>query len=424
MESHEECLARGLEFANEQFLGIDFTQYAEVRNQTMDWTTENCARLFHTPRVSEESAHKMAVTYWAKATYNTRQRVVKALKRVKKRVSLIRTWLIGGKQSHAVIKLEANSSSLDYTSRRLNMPFGFEAVCDLHHPCRLLYRNESISAPTMTDLAEAVTDAKRTAATFHDLDEIISVFTNINSCFIVFFFLLEFTAIMTYLAMSLHVKEASPQSSASKTSPRLKSFSKLEEDERYASGSLIIQLAVSLAQWKLYDFTNSGSRYLLPFGLLAISFSGVQLMNFHLLDTQVEHIRNVFRAISELVLIMGDRECDIPLLLLPGPETTADLNDRPDHRNKAAASDKPEVTSKVAARFISPTTTMHEDIQAELKTIRGQQDESWRSRFEADSDSDTDTDDDDDDDKVFVELGCSALPTVSEKNGGWTFVDS
>jgi hypothetical protein len=422
MESYEECLARGLTSASEQFFGIDFTQYPEVRYQTMNWTTENCDRLFHTPRVLNDSSGEATITYWTRATYTARQYATKALARLRRKTSLIRTWLAGGKQSHVVIENKAENSSLDDFPQRLEMPFGFEAVCHLPSPCKLAYRNSSVPTPATIDSGKITEEAKRTAATFSELDEIIGGYMSLNVLSLISFSLLEVMAILSYLIVSYHLsKQTSSWCAVPKASiPPLRSFSGLRGEESYTCGSLVIQIAVSLARFKLHSFTTSGSRFLLPFNLALFTISVIQLFTFFLVDIQVEHIRSLFGSSMELCLIMLGRDLDTPIRIVSSPEVTASSNDRPSPLGDGpTASDRSGATSKVAARFVSPATTIQEDIQAELKTIRARQGELRSSRFEIYSDSDSDTDD-----EIFVELGCSSLPTVVEKQGDWTFVDA
>jgi hypothetical protein len=420
MESYEECLARGLTSANNQFLGIDFTQYPEVRDETMNWATENCDRLFHAPRVLNDSPEEVKLTYWIKATYTTRQYARRAFTHFKRKASLIRMCLAGNKQIHVVTEGKAENSKSDHLTRHLYMPFGFEAFCHLSSPCKLVYRNSSVPTSTMVNLEELTTEAATEAATCSKLDELVGIYMRYNTFLIACFSLLEIMAGLAYMMTTRCLSNhGSPWSVASTTPSRpLKYLTHLRDGERYACGSLVIQFAVILAQLKLHSFISSGSHFLLLFSVAICGLSVMLNLGFLFPDDQIEEFKSMISASNELYLIMQGRESEIPICLVSSSGKTASANDHSPPRG-SSASDQLEVRSKVAARFVSPMTTIHEDIQAELKTMRAQQSEPWRSRFEVDSDSDEDTDD-----EIFVELGCSAIPTVVERQDDWTLVDT
>jgi hypothetical protein len=420
MESYEECLARGLTSANDQFLGIDFTQYPEVRDETMNWTTENCDRLFHAPRVLNDSPEEVTITYWIRATYTTRQYARRAFTHFKRKASLIRTWLAGNKQSHVLTERKAEDSNLGHLTRHLYMPFGFEAFCHLSSPCKLVYRNSSVPTSTMVNLEELTTEAATEVATCSKLDELVGIYMRYNTFLIACFSLLEIIAGLAYMMTTRCLSNhGSSWSVASITPSRpLKYLTHLRDGERYACGSLVIQFAVILAQLKLHSFISSGSRLLLPFSIAVFGLSVVLTLGFLIPDDQIEEFQSMINASNELYLIMQGRESEIPICLVSSSGMTASAKGHSSPRG-SSASNQLEVTSKVAARFVSPMTTIHEDIQAELKTMRAQQGEPWRSRFEIDLDSDEDTDD-----EIFVELGCSAIPTVVERQDDWTLVDT
>ena len=426
MESYEECLARGLTSANEQFLGIDFTRYPEVRIQTMDWATENCNRLFHAPRVVNSSPEEITITYWVKATYKARQLAMEALTRFRRKASFIRTWLAGDKQMQVAVESKAGSNSSYDSSQHFDMPFGFEALCHAPSPCKLVYRNVSSSNPAKMNPENTTAEAERTVATFSYLDKLARFYMIFNLASIASVSFVEMIAGLVYLVMACFVlMRPLPCFVASKASlGSLKSFSELGDDRSYVCVCLLIQGAVSMARLKLEGFLTSGSRFLLPFSLVSFVVAAIQLVNFFLVDAEVEYFESMVRSGIDLCLIMLGRDLDLHTRDVPSPDGIASNDNRSyPHGNASTVFNKPEATSKVAARFVSPMTTIHEDIQAELKAIRAQHGEPWRSRFEINSNSDSDSDSDTDD-EIFVELGWYSPSKVADRQGDWSFIDA
>jgi hypothetical protein len=65
METYEDCLVRGISEADVHYFGLGF-DYPDIRNQTVDWTTENCQRLHFTPQTSDKTPQQAVLTYWAR----------------------------------------------------------------------------------------------------------------------------------------------------------------------------------------------------------------------------------------------------------------------------------------------------------------------------------------------------------------------
>jgi hypothetical protein len=62
MEKHEDCLVRGMHHVDQELFGIGL-QYPDIRNQSIEWTTENCGRMHYALKVVMPLTQKDDLTY-------------------------------------------------------------------------------------------------------------------------------------------------------------------------------------------------------------------------------------------------------------------------------------------------------------------------------------------------------------------------
>ncbi|KAF1939679.1 hypothetical protein EJ02DRAFT_424588 [Clathrospora elynae] len=153
MESHEHCLVRGLQTADQRLFGLGF-QHPDICDQVVDWTMENCGRLQFTPQVIQPTPRHAVLTYWAKASYRSRQLAERAL---------------GFKKyTHNVHVLTGEELQQPLIDRRSStpVPFGFQMLCTQSQPCRLFYPKssndrsdkETVSGEALVKTARKVAD--------------------------------------------------------------------------------------------------------------------------------------------------------------------------------------------------------------------------------------------------------------------------
>ncbi|KAH7380381.1 hypothetical protein DE146DRAFT_793607 [Phaeosphaeria sp. MPI-PUGE-AT-0046c] len=147
IETYDECLVHGLKHANRQFRGLGF-QYPHVRDQTIEWTMENCGRLHHAPRTLQLNFEVKVLTQIVRAAYKTRriaemfaafaQEKVMALWADIPAKWSVKASMIGQEQPVAQ-KTPSFTSRTSSPPRRTSMPFGFRLLCEGASSCRLVY---------------------------------------------------------------------------------------------------------------------------------------------------------------------------------------------------------------------------------------------------------------------------------------------
>jgi hypothetical protein len=164
METHEDCLVRGLKEANYELYGLGF-QYPDMRTQVMDWTMENCGRLQYTPQVviQDPTPQQAVLTYWADASYRSRRMLEGALGAVQQQarrfLKLLSSAFTNRKPSPLTehVPVSANTSGTLPPSRALHkVPFGFALRCEPTESCRLVYPSGSSNRANKVSVSREV----------------------------------------------------------------------------------------------------------------------------------------------------------------------------------------------------------------------------------------------------------------------------
>ena len=421
METYEQCLARALYKADKVFLGIDFIQFPDVRNQTMEWATENCDRLLYTPQLHNPNPYKL----WATAN-NVRRAAGKAFELFKYKAVLLRRKFRG---TNPQLAAKPTVMQAEHTTKKHSevpeMPFGFSLDCKGPTHCCLAYSEPSpVSATDKKTAAGAVVKASKEvfkwSYSFERAFRIIGCMINLLS-------LLQ-PLLMNFLLLAVRLSRPRPQPQSQpvcKTSRLARAWSRfcntvthLQHEEKLALG-LIINTALYVLLHYQFDFiTSEFDRLLLPAGLGFCTFHIPQALAFLNPTPEAnETLRSFCRATHELYLIIRGAE----RLLEPTSKTQPSSA-----RSEATASPNTKPASKIAARFISPLTPISEDLVQERKAMHAEQGKQPRDDVEprygyaAETGSEYDSDVQH---ASYVDLTGGATPTVFEDEEDWSIVE-
>ena len=370
MESYENCLVRGLYKADAVFLGLDFTQYPDVRNQTVEWITNNCGRIMHTPQLFTPKASKV----WAQRVSRLRWLAEKAFELFRYKTALLWCgWTKANPRLTTKPRLAENpvvtkaTCKIARSSKILTeMPFGFTLDCG-GFLCRLVYAgpsNSTFDGQTFEQsLVKAHKDIKKWTWPFERV-------LYISSYMIALLSLLQSLLGIVFLLMFTH---SQPQSrSKLPLSKRItgiwlpicNSMAHLQGNEQLIIALIINTALYALLRWELVYMASEFAIPLLPVGTGLCAFHALEVLAFFdPVSTREESIRNFWRSIKEMYLITQGHNV---------PRKTLQKRPYSDHKStRVPADSKP--ASMVALRFISPLTSFSEDIQQERRAMYAEQ---------------------------------------------------
>ncbi|KAF2005556.1 hypothetical protein P154DRAFT_570852 [Amniculicola lignicola CBS 123094] len=154
-ETHEECLIRGVTFADVQYLSFDFTEHESIRNNTAKWVEDACASRHFQPQVVDPDTQQQRLTAWAHFCENL-EGVLTAVKQLTLSVrEKVARWF-GVEVNKVSVKkpIAAHESPFqkkDWSMHPLPRHFSL-AGCD-PPPCHLLYNAPDNTPVNVTDTA-------------------------------------------------------------------------------------------------------------------------------------------------------------------------------------------------------------------------------------------------------------------------------
>ncbi|EUC51182.1 hypothetical protein COCMIDRAFT_80422 [Bipolaris oryzae ATCC 44560] len=423
METHEDCLVRGLERANHELIGLGF-RYPDVREQVMEWTMENCGRLQYAPQVVNEAPtpQEAALTYWASLSYRARRIAKKTLVLVKQKLGWVLGRLLDSSQhedvspriDHAVTEQDMSTNDTVSSERVLpQIPFGFVLQCQPDRPCRLSYSAGStadfqelhISPETLKKLEQ------RTAELFAFntiLDQVRSIISQALRVVVYLEIFLLSLSVITFI-YSLSIKTDL-------------SYSHPATEATYLIKSMMIEHLSAAAAFMLdkYPGIFPNIRSALVFAFIITTLGLSMVLKFLISRSQLETISNILQSLQDIYLILRNRD-------IPGDEYTSEIGDEGNtgtedkipnpestsRKNKAiAASPIPRSPLKPHHRFADPTTTVQEDIGRSRELLRQERTEQQiaNERTEGDAGFDTDTESESD---TFIHIAIDAAHQVS-----------
>jgi hypothetical protein len=459
MESHEDCLVRGLKKIDYELFGYGY-QYSDIRGWVMDWTMENCGRLQYTPQVvhEEPSPQQAVMTYWANVSYRSRQMVERALGFVQQ------IWgrMFGRKHTQntsadtepAPAGNETAKASWDHRLRT-KVPFGFQLDCEPSKPCRLFYPSALAERTDKTGVSpERIAKMAREA---RNLSKVSLQIARLQ--WAVEFALHRLVApFQAFFALALLIASAFvPDPRPPQQKRPLTIISELRAEfptERYFVVSMFIEF---LAVQALYMLEKGlGARWpervtmFLGPGMIFLGMN--MLVRFFFASKKLEDIFRMCELVKEIYLIV--RGHDLPgekkEVANPSPVDDEPKKTTKEHAPQMSNSKKEEPTetkpnaqaqelkyvervlnapvnitenTKPHHRFADPTTSVQDDLEAERKNLQGELKQATLNARESGFDSDTDTDSDSDKESSFVDLASGVTPEITETESGWSLVD-
>ncbi|KAI4688061.1 uncharacterized protein J4E84_004989 [Alternaria hordeiaustralica] len=311
METHEDCLVRGLKEANYELYGLGF-QYPDMRTQVMDWTMENCGRLQYTPQVviQDPTPQQAVLTYWADASYRSRRMLEGALGAVQQQarrfLKLLSSAFTNRKPSPLTehVPVSANTGGTLPPSRALpKVPFGFALRCEPTEPCRLVYPPGSSKRTNKVSVSrEVLAKLKREIKEMRDAsrqvkkakwatEQVVIFFDYIHASILVVMFAIIFGVAPFVIPKAVRPPPPSRKTEQIKIMPASLHFCFV--------GRLISELLFSYPIQLPY-----GARWATPFQLYFLFVGNTMLLQFFIISgPRFENINLVYKQIKELYFI-------------------------------------------------------------------------------------------------------------------------
>jgi hypothetical protein len=455
METHEDCLIRGLKKADYELFGYAF-QYADMRAQVMDWTMENCGRLQYTPQLVHEvpSPQQVVMTYWAHMSYRSRQTVERALGFMKQ----IWSRVVGRNhpQSNSTTNRTAptgnDAAKISWDQRlRTEVPFGFTLHCSPTKPCRLVYPLASaLRSDKMGVSPEHLAKIRREAKVLHTFSVHLASHRHaIERAIIILLVAESFLMLVACVATVLTPLPAAIQA-VSKEKRALAPFyqSDVFKEERYTVVSFLIEVAAikALAMLEKGVAASWSKDFTLLFGLGMILLGLTMLISFFFASKKLENAFRVCGLVKEIYLIargrdLPDKEKEVVTPSAAIKQTTHKATSISNSKEKQEVVKPPKseqfkyverivhapliITEepKPHHRLADPTATVQEDLEAERKSLHKEIKQAALDNGESEFGSDTDTDSELEQERSFVDLASGVTPDITEAESGWSLVD-
>ncbi|USP78201.1 uncharacterized protein yc1106_05475 [Curvularia clavata] len=431
METHEECLVRGLKEAHYELIGLGF-QYPDVREKITEWVTEECGRLQHSPQVVSEkpTPQEAVVTYWTNVSYRARRVAEETLFLIRQKLGWVFNRLVGSSQ-HEEASLRTDSATTDEVNHTNEpvlparflppVPFGFALQCQSGHSCRLVYPGDStihINQPHVSpELLDKLRKRRKQLLTFGcTLDWFRKAVATVSCVMHYFEILFHFLCILMYgpcIANSMVNK-----SHSSLTGPK--------EETIYLVKSLMLEhfsaALLSLLGRKPRLFSSMSSAF--PFALLFASIGLNMVLKLLTPGLQLESVINMYTSIRDLYSIIRDSDTAEEELTTKAstdgkgkqvpPKNKFGAGTSSSGKEKAPSSTDVCPPSKPHHRLANPETTVEQDIEDARQIMRQacarQTVDEWTDiskGFETDTESENDHDD------AFVHIAGEATREAS-----------
>ncbi|KAH7385968.1 hypothetical protein BKA66DRAFT_548650 [Pyrenochaeta sp. MPI-SDFR-AT-0127] len=433
MENHETCLVRGLDTANDQLLGLGFL-YPEIRNQTMDWTMENCARLFYVPQpVAELTVQQIVLTSWARSSYRARKMAEQGLSFVKRNAQSIWSWLFntgsildsftpsGPYQGYRKVHKDLNDNQF-----HSKMPFGFDLSCERSHVCRLVFPHASNDRYDRTMIpAEVVETTRRAAAELFNFQTRLHTVQHTITVLLWVLIPLQYLLVIRYGASNFSTSMLDPK--FLRTWSFRKKFKHWLQEEKTVLVSLVLELfafgVCEIIKWG----PHAGGEFAMIWGLF-LSMTGFSILVSFLVTTSPwGDISRLCSYVKKLRLAIQDNAFPT----LAGMNETFPPDDQHSKDSDQDFHIQPGMTRNMLGELglVPPKThcvsslsqaalIIKENMQAEFKVVQEDQKTQTASELEDEDDSESDTEDED-----IVDLAGGITPTITEGDLDWSIVD-
>ncbi|CAO2651929.1 Nn.00g002120.m01.CDS01 [Neocucurbitaria sp. VM-36] len=426
LESHEECLARGLRTADDQFISF-WLAYPDIRNQTMDWVMDNCGRLLYTPQVSDPSLQQAVWVYLAQASYRGRQMAQGVLEFVKQKTYWILDWLCNTDPVwDSPIYFERVSAynpaltSLSQKQIRPKMPFDFALDCDNYGPCRLVYPLLSgLPVEKAMISAEAVSKSMRKTHQLRTLtanlgalrrvaNPLVSVFLLAQGFLLVICDLIGAFVPETALPSTTTFEEGRPTIDTNLLPISKATKLHVSKEQKYVICFATIEVVSLLVSMFLEHATSSGSTLIMMLGVYMAMVGFSMLIGFLVPPRQLENVLPVRELVKELYQIIRARKI---------PDTAGDQKGSED---AGALTEVEEASSQFGKGGSSDS---EDSSQTDLTAKYEEQNDATRSELDTDTEPDSDSDADIDEES-FTDLAGSVTPPLTGVDSDWSVVDA
>jgi hypothetical protein len=441
METHQDCLARGLEQADYELFGLAW-QYPDIRTQVMDWTMENCGRLQYTPQVVAQhpTPQQTVLTYWADAKYRSRRMLEGALGAIRQQARHV--WIrlssafLDNKSASITkhVSVSANTTTAPFSIRSLpKVPFGFALSCDPLQSCRLVYPPvPSLHSDQVTISPKALAKLKRQTEVLHafciHLDKGLWATGRLVSILDQVIHLLETIILASLIGSILYMAVTRTY----RTPRKMKTKFALRFMHVFCAGKLVLD---SFFKYPI-DVPYDELKVFLGLFMLLVGLS--MLVQFFVTPSpKLENVNLVYTQIKELYLIA--RGCEVPddgfINMLtyfgiltqeedPEPKPVEDLTTDADTTSSFSDDDQQRYHSpEPYHRLAFPTTSFQEDIDACAKAYQHLLNAQQAMDFDVESESDTETELDSEEGS-FVDLASGVTPNLTDVESGWSVVDA
>jgi len=419
-ETYEDCLVRGLQKANKKLEGHGF-DYPDIRNQTMEWVTDECIRLMYVPQPLHPSPQQVILTRWASASFRARRVYDKTVKVVAS----------GLKHLAAVLgirpaKIPARAADLTRERDPLPVPtlipFHFTLVCNGTAPCRLAYPKTSAG---VDKVAVAKADLVKN---YHRVEMFSRFCAKVNLLQTLMMSLaLLFTSMMvlpsvTYLVAGIYLAKGMPYPQAKEDKaqrPISKNVKRFTAEEIYTLGSLLLQVITMIFHTVVQCECFQPGTFTLVTGIAMYMMGLSMAINFFVpIAQQAERFTAMREAFKDLYFMIVAEVKEPAAAVPPQVNEAVDTPGAADEPANELSQD--EVSSGESAMLIADGSRMSQlplslplplastisgDLRDQLDTMR--QERMYEASVQTDSDSDFDGEE-------YVDLSDRITPTDTD----------
>ncbi|KAH7068144.1 hypothetical protein BKA63DRAFT_494807 [Paraphoma chrysanthemicola] len=433
METYEDCLARSLDVANEQFFGLGF-QYSEIRVPTIEWAVDNCARLLYTPQATSpvSTPQQVILTRWALGTYRARLIATKMCHMV------LYTWTRWVDKVHNRLlaiypePVDYQSDSEDYdlepVPRHLGakMPFGFALDCDGSSLCRPIYDQLPDKVTVSNEIMEKSIRQVQELGQFCDkLDAFQHLMTSIVLIFVPF----ELLCLLAHSILNIYLFMTAPSrhSQAMNTHSTVKrSLFHLTREEKYTVTSIAIQLGAMIVCFLEQRRKSRGRTGDMFFGIGFWMTGFTMLVSMFFPAKQFEYGENVFnmgKTIKDLYVLATSSDKEdiaqpVPVQVLDkaySQDQELTMGRQPRQKVETSTTINPAMSSSSTPQIPLETLMMQEEFREELDFLR----RNCQQHAYVESVSDLNSED-----EGFVDLAGGITAMTTEVDSDWSVVDA
>jgi hypothetical protein len=430
METHRQCLIRGLEVANYELFNLGF-QYEDIRNQSWDWTTENCGRLHYTLQAEEPSMQQVVLMGWAKATYRLRRLTEMALANIAEKTGSVQSWLFRKTGVHFLkYPDQVDNHRPRYGTmepEQARMAFGYDLECDeAGNNCWLAFKNIGYEDRMRTTIShEAIAERKRKIRDLFKAHHYLETRRRMTASLVSWLVSLELLCLAAYFATMIVSAELPAPAflrEALSYDPYF-SYRLYTKQEKGAAMDIAVQLAVMVARILMAKKTHGGHASALGHAVLLTTASISGLIQAFIPVMETTGIPEMFGAIKQIYLIA--QQPDVLTIRVMTPCVRKDVDSKikeiVDHADGKSGNQKatsptpspPATSSGTPDRpphmSVSHATTLdeapHDEAQADLN-----------ARVESDHEPESDGED-------YVDLAGGISPTTTE-DADWSIVEA